>query len=322
MPWFRGNLHTHTTNSDGDSPPDEVVAWYRDAGYDFLALTDHDLLTLPSDHAAAAGSMLLVHGEEVTAGDVHVNGARHPLHHPAGHRGHRRRDPAAQRGRRPGRWRHGLRQPPQLPLAGRSGRSRRAPGLPSPRGLQRRAGDQQRRPPGPAIARRALGRGPLAPIDASTPSPSTTPTIFKVFGRPYSNPGRGWVHIRAARLSEATVLEALSDGALLRLLRRGAGRRLVEDDASWPSTSCSSTTLPIARPSSAGVARSSTSSMGSSPATPLSGREGYVRARVDDSDGLSPGSSRSSWTRSGARPPPAGTAPRVSPDRPSGPGPM
>ncbi|MFO7532084.1 MAG: hypothetical protein R6W93_06450, partial [Candidatus Limnocylindrales bacterium] len=74
MPWFRGNLHTHTTNSDGDSPPDEVVAWYRDAGYDFLALTDHDLLALLGDHAAAAGPMLLVHGEEVTAGDVHVNG--------------------------------------------------------------------------------------------------------------------------------------------------------------------------------------------------------------------------------------------------------
>lgn len=73
MPWFRGNLHTHTTNSDGDSTPGEVVAWYRDAGYDFLALTDHDCLTLPADHRDVAGPMLLVHGEEVTAGDVHVN---------------------------------------------------------------------------------------------------------------------------------------------------------------------------------------------------------------------------------------------------------
>ena len=74
MAWFRGNLHTHTTNSDGDSPPDVVVAWYRDAGYDFLVITDHDFVTLPADHASVAGRMLLVAGEEVTAGSIHVNG--------------------------------------------------------------------------------------------------------------------------------------------------------------------------------------------------------------------------------------------------------
>jgi hypothetical protein len=25
--WYRGNTHTHTLNTDGDSPPDEVVRW-------------------------------------------------------------------------------------------------------------------------------------------------------------------------------------------------------------------------------------------------------------------------------------------------------
>ena len=25
--WFKGNTHTHTLNSDGDSTPDEVVRW-------------------------------------------------------------------------------------------------------------------------------------------------------------------------------------------------------------------------------------------------------------------------------------------------------
>jgi hypothetical protein len=39
--WFRGNLHTHSDRSDGTAPPDEVVAAYRAAGYDFLVLTDH-----------------------------------------------------------------------------------------------------------------------------------------------------------------------------------------------------------------------------------------------------------------------------------------
>lgn len=39
--FYRGNLHTHSTRSDGMLPPEEVVAAYRGQGYDFLALTDH-----------------------------------------------------------------------------------------------------------------------------------------------------------------------------------------------------------------------------------------------------------------------------------------
>ena len=38
--WFRGNLHTHTTVSDGDRSPAAVVDWYRQRGYHFLAITD------------------------------------------------------------------------------------------------------------------------------------------------------------------------------------------------------------------------------------------------------------------------------------------
>ncbi len=41
--FYRGNLHTHSTNSDGKLAPEAVVAWYRKAGYDFVALTDHFL---------------------------------------------------------------------------------------------------------------------------------------------------------------------------------------------------------------------------------------------------------------------------------------
>lgn len=49
LPWtrpgrfYKGNLHTHTTNSDGMRPTAEVVATYRDAGFDFLSITDHFL---------------------------------------------------------------------------------------------------------------------------------------------------------------------------------------------------------------------------------------------------------------------------------------
>jgi hypothetical protein len=42
--WFKGNLHTHSTLSDGELSPEAVLAWYRGQGYHFLALTDHDLL--------------------------------------------------------------------------------------------------------------------------------------------------------------------------------------------------------------------------------------------------------------------------------------
>jgi predicted metal-dependent phosphoesterase TrpH len=39
--FWKGNLHTHSTASDGRLPPEEVCARYREAGYDFIALTDH-----------------------------------------------------------------------------------------------------------------------------------------------------------------------------------------------------------------------------------------------------------------------------------------
>ena len=41
--FLRGNLHAHTTNSDGMLPTEEVVRRYKESGYDFLALTDHFL---------------------------------------------------------------------------------------------------------------------------------------------------------------------------------------------------------------------------------------------------------------------------------------
>jgi len=39
--FWRGNLHCHSDRSDGIRAPGEVVAAYRDAGYDFIALSDH-----------------------------------------------------------------------------------------------------------------------------------------------------------------------------------------------------------------------------------------------------------------------------------------
>ncbi|MCC6803291.1 MAG: CehA/McbA family metallohydrolase [Anaerolineae bacterium] len=39
--FYSGNRHTHSTRSDGRLPPDAVCRFYRDMGYDFIALTDH-----------------------------------------------------------------------------------------------------------------------------------------------------------------------------------------------------------------------------------------------------------------------------------------
>ena len=39
--FFRGNLHTHSTVSDGMQPPAEVCRRYKAEGYDFISLTDH-----------------------------------------------------------------------------------------------------------------------------------------------------------------------------------------------------------------------------------------------------------------------------------------
>ncbi len=79
--WYKGNTHTHTVNSDGDSTPDEVVRWYREHGYNFLTLSDHNFLTdiagLQSVFGAAE-KFLLIPGEEITdkfeKKDIHING--------------------------------------------------------------------------------------------------------------------------------------------------------------------------------------------------------------------------------------------------------
>ena len=77
--WLKGNTHTHTTESDGDSSPEVVARWYKDHGYDFLILSDHNVLLDPATLGFLVDStFLLIPGEEVTTRfedrPVHVNG--------------------------------------------------------------------------------------------------------------------------------------------------------------------------------------------------------------------------------------------------------
>ncbi len=63
----RGNLHTHSTLSDGSSPLEAVVDWYRSLGYQFLAMTEHNLQLEPAELARfATPGFVVIPGEEVT----------------------------------------------------------------------------------------------------------------------------------------------------------------------------------------------------------------------------------------------------------------
>jgi hypothetical protein len=97
MPRLRGNLHAHTTFSDGVRSPGALLAEYEARGYDFLAITDHE------DHAnlvwpeyrraldALDGRLLVFEGLELDYAPLaqHVGrvvGERevlHVLNHPA-----------------------------------------------------------------------------------------------------------------------------------------------------------------------------------------------------------------------------------------------
>lgn len=42
--WFKGNTHTHSLWSDGNDFPEMIFNWYRESGYDFVAMSDHNTL--------------------------------------------------------------------------------------------------------------------------------------------------------------------------------------------------------------------------------------------------------------------------------------
>lgn len=67
--WYKGNTHTHTLNSDGDSTPADVVSWYRENKYNFLFLTDHEYVNnvdALNEVYGKPGSFIVLSGQEVT----------------------------------------------------------------------------------------------------------------------------------------------------------------------------------------------------------------------------------------------------------------
>lgn len=71
--WLKGNLHCHTTVSEGHTTPEQVIRMYEEAGYDFLSLTEHNIYTEYEDH----GNLVVIPGFELSGilndKEVHIN---------------------------------------------------------------------------------------------------------------------------------------------------------------------------------------------------------------------------------------------------------
>lgn len=82
--WFKGNLHAHSTLSDGKLSPPEVAALYRDHGYSFLAFSEHQRYTFHSDLQEPGFIILPAIERNKSFGDpkryFHINGILGPKH--------------------------------------------------------------------------------------------------------------------------------------------------------------------------------------------------------------------------------------------------
>ena len=79
--FYKGNIHTHTTKSDGDEDPIKVTEWYKAHGYDFLVLTDHNHRTILDygNTTQTPETPLMIPGEEVTM-NIQNNDVTIPIH--------------------------------------------------------------------------------------------------------------------------------------------------------------------------------------------------------------------------------------------------
>lgn len=66
--WIKGQIHCHTTNSDGNTSPNGVASWYKAHGYGFVFITDHNRFTdpVPIDVDPSDG-FIVIGGEEISS---------------------------------------------------------------------------------------------------------------------------------------------------------------------------------------------------------------------------------------------------------------
>jgi hypothetical protein len=70
--WYRGELHAHTTFSDGALTPQELIALASAQGLDFLAITDHNSIQA-FQHPIPMNEVLIIPGAEITMENGHFN---------------------------------------------------------------------------------------------------------------------------------------------------------------------------------------------------------------------------------------------------------
>ncbi|MDP3718068.1 MAG: CehA/McbA family metallohydrolase [Acidobacteriota bacterium] len=290
--WFKGNLHTHTVNSDGDSTPDDVVTWYRERNYQFLVLTDHNYLTSVEGLNALHGAddkFLVVKGEEVTSrfGDkpLHVNGLEIERFVPPPEGGSSVLDVLQQ-------MVDGIRAARGVP-------SINHPNFgwaisPDELGQVQRTKLFEVFNGHPTVNN--LGGGGVPSLEETWDRILSSGKLLygiavddaHYFKRPEDpaapRPGKGWVHVRAARLEPRALVEALERGDFY----SSTGVQMQAVDASASSLSLSVRTEPASKYRIQFIGRQGRvlSEVTTPTATyTFKGDEGYVRAKVMESNG-------------------------------------
>jgi predicted metal-dependent phosphoesterase TrpH len=81
--WYRGNLHTHSTRSDGRLTPEAVCRFYREMGYHFVSITDHFMqrynYPLTDARACHSADFITLGGAELHAGETSTGELWHIL---------------------------------------------------------------------------------------------------------------------------------------------------------------------------------------------------------------------------------------------------
>lgn len=80
--FFKGNTHTHTERSyDSAERISDVLGWFRDFGYSFVVLTDHDISAVPGEFSTLESeTFIAIAGEEITSNGVTRAGELKPVH--------------------------------------------------------------------------------------------------------------------------------------------------------------------------------------------------------------------------------------------------
>ncbi len=74
--WFKGNLHCHSTVSDGRLEPSSIAELYKRSGWNFLAFTDHEIYTDWEEYSD--DSFIILPGIEIGVDEAgHIDKCHH-----------------------------------------------------------------------------------------------------------------------------------------------------------------------------------------------------------------------------------------------------